>query len=82
MFGSFGLYSGEVFFGIISSDVLYLKTNSETRKRYEDLGMGPFTPSEKQTLKNYMEVPPDVFEDKEVLRGWAEEAIRAGEERK
>jgi len=78
MFGSFGLYSGDVFFAIISDDVLYFKTNKETRKRYESFGMKPFAPSKTQTLKNYMEFPPDILEEKELLRRWAEEAIDVG----
>ena len=75
MFSSWGLYCGGVFFGIISNGVLYLKTNKETRICYEKLGMGPFTPSKKQVLKNYMQVPDEILEDKEQLLEWSEEAI-------
>lgn len=75
MFGSFGLYSGDKFFGIVSGDVLYLKTNGETKKRYLEAGMGPFTPSKEQILKNYMEVPEEIIDNKEELVDWVEEAI-------
>ena len=41
-------------------------------------GMGPFRPNERQTLKSYYEVPPEVLADPEALLSWAREAIRAG----
>ena len=42
--------------------------------------MGPFRPNERQTLKSYYEVPPEVLDDPEALLSWAGEAIRAGQE--
>ena len=42
MFGGFGLYSGDVFFGIIFQGRLYFKTNSKTRSQYIERGMKPF----------------------------------------
>ena len=41
--------------------------------------MGPLRPNERQTLKSYYEVPPDVLADPEALLSWAREAIRAGQ---
>ena len=41
--------------------------------------MGPFRPNERQTLKSYYEVPPEVLDDAEALFSWAREAIRAGQ---
>ena len=41
--------------------------------------MGPFRPNERQTLKSYYEVPPEVLADPEALLSWAREAIRAGQ---
>lgn len=75
MFSSFGMYSGDVFFAIISDGVLYFKTNKETKKKYVEYGMGPFTPSEKQILKNYMEVPEEILENREEVNNWALESI-------
>ena len=40
--------------------------------------MKPFRPSEKQTLKNYYEVPADVIEDRSELASWASKAASAG----
>ncbi len=74
MFGGFGLYLDEQFFGIIADGRLYLKTNERMRGRFEAADMGPFRPNEKQTLKNYYEVPADVLEDSSELSQWAKEA--------
>jgi len=74
MFGGYGLYRGEDFFGIIYDGRLYFKTDEATRERYTRLGMGPFTPSAEQVLKNYLEVPEAILEDGEELAAWAREA--------
>jgi len=57
MFGGFGLYHCDLFFGILHKGRLYFKTNDQTRPVYEKYGMKPFRPSAKQTLKNYYEIP-------------------------
>ena len=62
MFSSWGLYCDGFFFAIISDGVLYLKTNNQTRIRYEKSKMKPFTPSKEQVLKNYMQVPDEILE--------------------
>ena len=71
MFGGYGLYRGDVFFGILYKDRLYFRTDQASRQAYVDRGMRPFRPSVKQTLKNYYEVPPDIVEDSEALVAWA-----------
>ena len=73
MFGGHGLYLAGLFFGIIYNDQLFLKTNDRTRGKYVEAGMGPFRSSEKQTLKNYYEVPADVLESHERLAEWVNE---------
>lgn len=74
MFGGYGLYLGEDFFGILHDGRLYFKTDETTRKKYRSRGMGPFAPSAKQVLKSYYEVPEEVVEDDEELASWAREA--------
>lgn len=76
MFGGYGIYSEDRFFGILYEGRLYFKTNENTCEDYTKAGMKPFRPSEKQTLKNYYEVPPDVLDDDEVLKTWARDAIQ------
>ena len=75
MFGGYGVYYGEHFFGIIADDALYFKTDATTCEPYLECGMKPFRPSEKQTLKNYYEVPPDVLEEDKELVAWARQAV-------
>lgn len=82
MFGGYGLYAEEVFFGIIAAGRLYFKTNAATRAIYVDKGMGPFRPNPKQTLKNYYEVPVDILEDHRQLARWARQAVACQPDRK
>ena len=75
MFGGYGLYDGSKFFGIISKGRLYFKTDESSRNAHIEQGMKPFKFSEKQTLKNYYEVPADVLEDREKILKFAEISI-------
>lgn len=76
MFGGYGLYSGEHFFGIVFDGRLYFKTNPDTLPEFLHYQALVFAPSEKQVLKNYREVPVDILEDSEKLRLWAQRAAR------
>jgi DNA transformation protein len=79
MFGGHGLYFTGTFFGIVFDDRLFFRTDDSTRSDYERAGMEPFRPNERQTLKNYYEVPPDVIEEREALEEWALTAVDARE---
>ena len=74
MFGGHGLYQGESFFGIVFKGRLYFKTDKKSAVPYLKVGMKPFRPNEKQTLKNYYEVPVDIIEHRDRLKSWAREA--------
>ena len=74
MFGGFGLYHNGLFFGIIAEGCVYFKTDASTVDAYTERGMEPFSPSAKQTLKNYYEVPAEILEDEEQLAEWARKA--------
>ena len=76
MFGGYGLYQRETFFGIIHRGRLYFKTDRTTAARYRDRGMKPFKPSAAQTLKNYYEVPVEVLEVADDLTAWASQATQ------
>ena len=77
MFGGFGLYKDDTFFGVIFKGQLFFKTDSATRSRYVELRMKPFRPNNKQTLKSYYGVPADVVEDRDRLITWALDAVGA-----
>ena len=75
MFGGYGVYQVEVFFGIIHQGRLYFKTNERTRPAYVKKGMKPFRPNATQTLTTYYEVPVEIIEDPDQLTVWAEHAV-------
>jgi DNA transformation protein len=76
MFGGFGVYQDETFFGIIHKGRLYFKIDDSTVGEYRQHKMKPFRPSAKQTLKSYYQVPVEIIEDGDRLCQWAMEAIR------
>jgi DNA transformation protein and related proteins len=79
MFGGHGIYWRDVIFGMVFRDRLYFKVDDQSKGEYLARGMGPLRPNERQTLKSYFEVPPEILDDRELLLSWAKEAIRAGQ---
>ena len=76
MFGGVGLYSANVFFALIADDVVYLKVDGSTLPDFESRGLKPFRPFGDDTASmHYYQLPEDVLEDVDALRGWAEKAI-------
>ncbi len=76
MFGGVGLYSAEVFFGVLDNDTLFFKVNDELRQRYTERGMPPFAPIPgKPPMLGYYQVPADVLEDADVLCQWAADSV-------
>jgi DNA transformation protein and related proteins len=80
MFGGVGLYAGDVFFGIVAADVLYLKVDDSNRRTFEAAGMTPFKPyAERPMTMSYYQVPAGVLEDSDELADWARASVRAAE---
>ena len=81
MFGGYGLYSGERFFGILFEGRVYFKVDEATRAAYEARGMSPFTYEMKgrEMTMRYYEVPPDVLEDRNEAASWASLGIQVAE---
>jgi len=79
MFGGFGLYQDETFFGIIHKGKLFFKIDESTVVEYRKHKMKPFRPTAKQTLKSYYQVPMEIVEDADRLREWAMTAVRCQE---
>ena len=75
MFGAYGLYSEEIFFGIISKSRLYFKTDQKTRAAYIERESTPFRPNPKAELQKYYEVPLEILEDRDLLVQWANAAV-------
>jgi DNA transformation protein len=80
MFGGAGLYLDGLFFALVADDVLYFKVDDSNRKDFEAADMGPFKPfPDKPTVMQYYEVPIDVLENRNILREWAQKAVRVAE---
>jgi DNA transformation protein len=78
MFGGFGLYCEQRFFGIITSDTLYFKVNDANRGDYQARGMAAFRPPSKpQVSMSYFEVPADTVEDADEFVAWAAKSVAA-----
>ena len=76
MFGAVGIYSGGLFFAIISNNTLYFKVDSTNIKDYQEQGMMPFKPyKDKDATMDYYEIPVDVLESPHELAAWAHKAI-------
>lgn len=79
MFGGVGLYAGDLFFALVSRDVLYLKADGDTRGPREAAGARPFQPFPDRPRgkgkMQYYSVPAVILEDGDALIGWAKEAV-------
>ena len=76
MFGGIGLYSDDVFFGIVAGDVLYFKVDDTNRADYEQARSRPFKPyADRPVTMRYYSVPAAVVEDAAALAQWAKRSI-------
>ena len=78
MFGGFGLYSAERFFGVVDEDVAYFKVDDENRGENLKARMKPFQPGTEKPM-SYYAVPVRVIEDADELCRWARRAIAVAE---
>ena len=79
MFGGYGLYMGQSFFGIVHKGSLYLRTDETSRPAYVKAGSRPFNPKGKQEMHRYYEVPAQVLDDSAELLVWAKAAAKTQE---
>lgn len=76
MFGGFGLYAGDCFFGILAADVLYLKVDDSNRAEYEQAKSPPFRPFVNRPMsRSYYAVPLNVLESPPALASWVRRSI-------
>ena len=80
MFGGVGIYSGGLFFALIADDTLYFKVDDGNRADYEQRNLSPFRPyGPEGELMHYYTVPPELLEDAEALRAWADKSIEVAQ---
>jgi len=77
MFGGVGLYSGELFFGLIDDDTLFFKTDESNAAQYQARRMPRFMPPANRPMgpMGYHQVPADIIEDGETLVAWARQSV-------
>lgn len=77
MFGGVGLYSSELFFGLIDDDTLFFKTDESNIAPYHERRMPRFMPfpDRPEAVLGYHQVPADIIEDAEVLVDWARQSV-------
>jgi DNA transformation protein len=78
MFGGHGIYDGAAMFAIVVDDTLYFKADELTRHDFTARRLKPFTyPVRGKTVTmQYYEAPPEVFEEPEAMRIWAQQALQ------
>ncbi len=81
MFGGAGVFAplgdGDIMFGLIASQTLYLKGDETNRPDFEEEGMGPFVygGKGKEMAMSYYEVPERLYDDPEEFTTWARKAL-------
>ncbi len=77
MFSGVGLYSGELFYGLIHDDTLFFKTDGSNSAEYIARGMPRFMPfpDRPEAVMAYYQVPADIIEDNEALEAWARKSV-------
>ncbi len=79
MFGGAGVYAGDVMFGLIAADTLYLKADETTKAALRGRRDETFVYAAKggkSVAMSYWEVPPRLLEEPGELAEWAREAHR------
>jgi DNA transformation protein len=79
MFGGHGVYFDGLIIGIVIEDALYLKTDGQTRARFEAAGCTPFVYAGQQhpITTSYWSLPDDAMESPQAMLPWAKLAFEA-----
>ena len=73
MFSGYGIFLEGFMFGIVVDNILYLKTNSTTEKKFTDRGLEAFKyyKQGKEIRLSYYQAPEEIFDDNEEMNAWA-----------
>jgi len=76
-FGGEGIYAGPTMIGSIFRDVIYFKTDEETRKPFDAEKCKPFTFMKGKELitTTWLAIPDRLYDDPEELARWARAAL-------
>ena len=78
MFGGAGIFAGEVMFGLVSDERVYLKTDETTRIDFDREGAQPFTFVKTKTGERietaYLALPDRLYDERDEAAEWARRA--------
>lgn len=79
MFGGHGIYRGNVMFGLVAFQVLYLKADDGNRALFEAESLEPFMyeGQKKPIQMSYYRAPDQALESPHIMLEWAEHAYQA-----
>lgn len=82
MFGGHGLYVDDLFVAIAVGERLYLKTDAQTRPRFEAVGCEPFVyrrdaVAGQAVSMSYFSAPHEAMESPPLMQPWARLALAA-----
>jgi DNA transformation protein len=79
MFGGHGIYCGDRMIGLVDDDEIFLKTDPETRPRFEEAGCRQwvYTGGRKETRTSYFRPPDEAHESPEAMEPWGRLALEA-----
>lgn len=76
MFGGVGFFKDGLMFGMIGQGTFRLKVDDANIADYEAKGMKPMFSKDGKSSLPYWEVPAEVYEDMDLLKGWANLSIQ------
>lgn len=79
MFGGYGLYVDDLFIAILVRERLYLKTDDDSRARFEAAGAEPFVfeARGKPHVTSYWSAPDEAMDSPALMQPWARLAMQA-----
>ena len=80
MFGGHGIYQDGLMFALVTGDVLYFKTDEETRPGFVAAGSRPFSYGNKRrglVATSYWQAPDDAMDSPALMQPWARLGIEA-----
>ena len=82
MFGGAGIFVEGRMIGLVSRDVIYLKTDAETIPAFKQEGLAPFgyaTKNGERKLTSYWRIPDRLYDDPGELARWGRDAHSAAQ---
>jgi DNA transformation protein len=79
MFSGAGVFADGVMFALVIDDVLFLKTDEQTRTAFEAEGLAPFSfvKQRRRIETSYWRAPEQLLDDPDELIAWSRRALEA-----